>query len=100
MPGFEKVAWGIWIYTLLWTIGAWVSSTFECTPVNYFWDKTIEGGHCVNNALTVIGFINGFLSFLGDVFMLCMPLPMIYKLQMNKQSKIALTWFFILELCK
>jgi len=94
-PIFKKVAWGAWIYTLLWTIGAWMSSTFECTPVEFFWNKTIKGGHCVNNALTVIGFTNGFLSFLGDLFILGMPLPMIWRLQMNRRSKIALTGIFM-----
>jgi hypothetical protein len=43
----------------------------------------------------VIGFTNGFLSFLGDLFILGMPLPMIWRLQMNRRSKIALTGIFM-----
>ena len=92
-PTFHKVAWGIWIYTLLWTIGSFIASTLECIPVSYFWDKN-QAGHCVKNSLTTIGFTNGFLSFLGDLFILCMPLPVIWHLKMNRKSKIALIAIF------
>ncbi|KAM3084097.1 hypothetical protein ACMFMG_001797 [Clarireedia jacksonii] len=90
---FRRFAWGIWIYTLLWTIGALGASTFECTPVSYFWDKEQEG-HCVPNALRTVSFTNGFLSFIGDCVILCMPLPMIWNLRLNKRKKFALLGIF------
>ncbi|KAM3070163.1 hypothetical protein ACMFMG_003799 [Clarireedia jacksonii] len=86
---FRIVAWAVWIYTLLWAIGAWFATTFECTPVNYFWDKRVKG-HCVNNLLSTIGVPNGVLAIVGDLFILCMPIPMILRLQMNRRRKIAL----------
>ncbi|KAF7956131.1 hypothetical protein EAE96_005051 [Botrytis aclada] len=90
---FRKFAWAIWIYTLLWTIAALGASTFECTPVSYFWNKD-QKGHCIPNALRTISFTNGLLSFLGDCVILCMPIPMIWKLQMNVRRKIALIGIF------
>jgi hypothetical protein len=93
-PNFKKVCYGIITYTCLWTIAALGASTFECIPVNFFWDKTIPGGHCVPNALRTISFTNGVTSFAGDLFIFCMPLPMIWKLQMNKRRRIALGGIF------
>ncbi|PQE22977.1 integral membrane protein [Rutstroemia sp. NJR-2017a BBW] len=90
---FRRFAWGIWVYTLLWTIGALGASTFECTPVSYFWNKDQEG-HCVPNALRTVSFTNGFLSFIGDCVILCMPLPMIWNLRMNRRKKFALMGIF------
>jgi hypothetical protein len=34
-----------------------------------------------------IGFSNGFLSFAGDLFILCMPLPMIWYLRLNQKKQ-------------
>jgi hypothetical protein len=92
---FKRVALGIWIYTFLWAIGAWFSSTFECEPVAFFWDKKLKDGHCVNNPLTRVGFTNGMFSFVGDIFILLMPLPMIYNLHMNVKGKVALSAIFL-----
>ena len=69
---------------------------FQCTPVNYFWDKTIKGGTCLPNALITIGMSNGVLSFVGDLFILAMPIPMILKLNLNARRKAALIAMFLL----
>jgi len=94
---FKRVAWGIWIYTLCWTIAAWTSSTFECTPISFFWNKA-QPGHCIKNPLTTLGLTNGVLSFAGDLFILVMPLPVIWKLQMNQRQKIGLIMIFLVGL--
>jgi hypothetical protein len=91
---FRRVSWGIWTYTLLWTISALGASTFECTPVSYFWNKD-QKGHCIPNALRTVSFTNGLLSFVGDLFILCMPVPMIWDLQLNLRKKIALSGIFL-----
>lgn len=69
---------------------------FQCLPVAYFWNKTIPGGRCLPNALITIGLTNGVLSFAGDLFILAMPIPMIWKLKMNNRRKLALSGMFAL----
>jgi hypothetical protein len=91
---FHRVAYGIWAYTILWTIAALGASTFECTPVSYFWNKD-QPGHCIPNALRTVSFSNGLLSFVGDLFILCLPVPMIWNLQLNLKKKMALTGIFL-----
>jgi hypothetical protein len=92
---FRKLAWGIWIYTLLWTIEAFLASLFECTPISYFWDKN-QQGHCVPNPLITIGLTNGVLSAVGDVFILMMPLPVLLTLQIDQRKKWVLAGIFTL----
>jgi hypothetical protein len=92
---FKRVAIGVWIFTAAWAVSAFMSNLFQCTPVSYFWNKA-QPGHCIPNALITIGMTNGVLSFVGDLVILCMPLPMIWKLQIDKRKKIALSAMFLL----
>jgi hypothetical protein len=68
----------------------------QCLPIAYFWDKTIKGGHCIPNALINIGMTNGVLSFAGDLVILSLPIPMVWKLQINNRRKMALSGMFLL----
>jgi hypothetical protein len=63
--------------------------------VSYFWDKN-QAGTCIPNALIVVGLTNGVLSCAGDVVILAMPMPMIWKLKMDRNRKIAVTGMFLL----
>jgi hypothetical protein len=63
--------------------------------VSFFWDKT-QPGHCIPNALVTIGMTNGVLSFIGDLVILALPIPMIWKLQIDTRRKIALNAMFLL----
>ena len=92
---FKRVALGVWIFTLCWAISAFMSNVFQCTPVSYFWNKA-QPGHCIPNALITIGMTNGVLSFVGDLVILSLPIPMVWKLQINKRRKIALIGMFLL----
>ncbi|RFU34878.1 hypothetical protein B7463_g1456, partial [Scytalidium lignicola] len=92
---FRRVALGAWIYTLLWAIAAFFSNMLQCLPVSFFWDKD-QPGSCLPNALITIGLTNGVLSFVGDLFILAMPVPMVWKLQIDKRRKLALIGIFLL----
>jgi hypothetical protein len=67
----------------------------QCTPVSFFWNKQ-QPGHCIPNALILIGMTNGVLSFVGDLVILSLPIPMIWTLQINTRKKIALNAIFLI----
>ncbi|ROV90820.1 hypothetical protein VPNG_09842 [Cytospora leucostoma] len=90
--------WGIWIYTLLWLIGVWFATLFECHPISYFWNKTIEGGHCIPSPLITIGLTSAIISCLGDMFIFAMPIPVVLSLNINTRKKIALACVFAVGL--
>ncbi|CZR55842.1 uncharacterized protein PAC_05730 [Phialocephala subalpina] len=93
---FRRVAFGVWLFTLGWAVAAFFSNMLQCLPIAYFWDKTIKGGHCIPNALINIGMTNGVLSFAGDLVILSLPIPMVWKLQINNRRKMALSGMFLL----
>ncbi|KAN0092112.1 hypothetical protein V8E51_017959 [Hyaloscypha variabilis] len=94
-PTFKRVCIGVWVFTLCWAIAAFTSNILQCTPVSYFWNKA-QPGHCIPNALITIGMTNGVLSFVGDLVILALPIPMIWKLQINTRRKMALNGIFLL----
>ena len=65
-----------------------------CTPVNFFWDKTVPGGRCINqNAFYITG---SSVQLLTDIVILVIPLPAVWSLQINIAKKIALSIIFLL----
>lgn len=64
---------------------------FQCNPVPYFWDKTIEGGTCLSAdviiGLTVLFCVAGIFS---DFTFAILPGFIVYHLQLNKRAKVML----------
>ena len=78
-------------------IGTGIANTFitifQCSPVPYAWDKTIEDGKCFNELsfarfMAIPNVVDGFV-------MLVMPIPLVWKLELAIQQKIALTATFL-----
>ncbi|KAL9090631.1 MAG: hypothetical protein Q9159_001878 [Coniocarpon cinnabarinum] len=67
----------------------WISFTIativQCSPVAYYWDRTIEGGTCFN----VDKFNKSFtpVNIAADALILLLPLVPIWKLQASKLRK-------------
>lgn len=67
-----------------------------CRPLNFNWDKTLEGGKC-GNGIAVEIFSAAYNMFV-DVWVVCLPLPVVWTLQIPFQKKIALSTIFALGL--
>ena len=78
-----------------WAFAALMANTFQCWPVEYYYDKTIKGGHCMKNQLKFFLAIGSF-SFVEDVAVLIAPIPVVWSLQMNFRKKMALILVFSL----
>lgn len=74
-------------------IAGGLTGSLGCHPLSYFWDKTIEGGYCINtNAF--FRWIS-FPNILTDVAMLCLPLPLVWNLHASNGQKVGLTITFL-----
>jgi hypothetical protein len=72
---------------------AFVGTTiFQCTPIPFFWDRTIAGGHCIDTAAFWYGHAGWNTAV--DLLVLVLPLPVIRSLQMGQNQKIALLGVF------
>ncbi|ATY66869.1 CFEM domain-containing [Cordyceps militaris] len=97
-PRFKLAALILWIYTLLWAIGVWFATLFECRPISFFWDKNQAGGSCIKDPLITIGLPSGVSSCIGDLVILALPIPMLRKLQLNPKKKAGLMGIFLVGL--
>lgn len=68
------------------------STIFQCTPIKFAWDKSIEGGHCAS--ATAEFFSNAAINMITDFGILLSPMPPIWKLQMDRQRKVGITLVF------
>ncbi|OAL51164.1 hypothetical protein IQ07DRAFT_507850 [Pyrenochaeta sp. DS3sAY3a] len=76
--------------------GAWAlfSNIFLCNPVMFMWDKSVKGGHCLNEL--VIWFTNAGINIALDLIILLLPLPTIPTLQISAGQKKGLVVMFSL----
>ena len=71
-----------------------LTAIFQCSPIPYAWDKSIQGGTCINVALFYVYY--GLPNIITDVAILLLPLPMIFKLHTNQSQKVGLSILFLL----
>lgn len=70
-----------------------LASTFQCSPVTYQWDKSIEGGRCFD-VLLFYRMVN-VPNVVTDIAMLILPMPMVWKLHTSRPRRIGLTVCFL-----
>ncbi|KAF2150295.1 hypothetical protein K461DRAFT_295589 [Myriangium duriaei CBS 260.36] len=76
-------------FIISWSIAASLTAVFSCSPIKYFWDKSIVDGTCIN--------IRHFWGYgcipniIADFVMLLLPLPMVWELQADIKVKAGLT---------
>ncbi|CAI6269338.1 unnamed protein product [Periconia digitata] len=76
----------------LWGTWTLFGNMFICTPVAFFWDKTIPGGFCLNQA--AVWFTNGSVNIVQDFIILAMPIVMLRSLDIPTKQKKALIIVF------
>jgi hypothetical protein len=80
------------VIIFLWCSTVVLSAFLLCRPFAFNWDPTIPNGHCGNRVLSYI--MTGVLNIITDLAVLCLPMPVIWGLQMRTASKIGLIAVF------
>lgn len=99
---FGVVRWFRWLLAAAWSIVllyyvvALFIAIFECTPVGFYWDKTIKGGTCINQNQFYRW--NGVANLLIDFMILSLTMPMVWRLNLEIRQKISLSSIFLLGL--
>ncbi|OAG02010.1 uncharacterized protein CC84DRAFT_1046309, partial [Paraphaeosphaeria sporulosa] len=71
---------------------------FQCFPVEAAWDSSLRpaplgtgSAHCFNNTtFRNLGLMNSLFNIITDVLFATLPIPLIWKLQINMRTKISL----------
>jgi hypothetical protein len=87
----RRVKWAVWCVIILTAtifIGVFLQSFLLCRPLNYFWNKTVDGTCGDQNAaylsIAVIELVNDFVIVI-------LPMPVLWKLQMPAKKKMAIS---------
>ncbi|KAJ5290906.1 hypothetical protein N7478_000157 [Penicillium angulare] len=80
-------------------LGAWylafqITAIFQCTPVKFFWERSLPGGHCVDsvNFYIALATTNTFT----DLVILFLPMPLVWRLQISRSKKVSISAVFLL----
>ncbi|CZR64790.1 uncharacterized protein PAC_14689 [Phialocephala subalpina] len=76
-------------FIIAYGIMTFFSGVFTCTPVSYFWDKSIQGGRCVNEP--ALWFANAGINIFQDVLLLTLPFFILKDLILGTRQKLCLS---------
>lgn len=68
---------------------------FQCNPPSFFWTRTGDG-KCLN--AYVVFLVNAIVNLATDVWVLTIPIPMVWRLRIATQQKVALSAVFAVGL--
>jgi hypothetical protein len=69
-----------------------IGAVFQCTPVPYFWDRSIAGGHCILNEPWWVSY--SAINVFTDFYILILPIPLLLGLSMTRREKFGLLGVF------
>ncbi|KAL8947284.1 MAG: hypothetical protein Q9222_006421, partial [Ikaeria aurantiellina] len=82
------------IASILWWVGLMLTAFLHCQPLAYYWDRSIPGGHCVNDNL--IGYAITSVNIVTDLVVLILPIPWLWGMNMAVPKRMAVVGLFIL----
>lgn len=79
---------------IAWLIIVTFVLVFQCHPIHAYWDMFAQEPYCMNAAKTLLGYemTNLFL----DVVILCIPLPIVWRLNLQRSKRMGLIGVFFL----
>ena len=70
-----------------------MDGAFACIPISKFWDKSVQGNCASEFSLLLAGTMG---SVVTDIMVVLLPLPQVFKLNMKRRKKVAVSFSFLL----
>lgn len=64
----------------------------QCIPLNVIWTLKYDEARCVN--VPLVGFVSGIFNAVTDLLVLCLPIPIIWRLHLPLQKRIGMVAIF------
>ena len=90
---FRMVLYAIGATVMMWWIAMQFASIFTCTPIDFTWNRH-GPGHCINLERFYLG--QAIPNIVTDIVLLSITIPMIWRLQLPRSQKVALSGVFLL----
>lgn len=68
-----------------------LTTVFNCIPIEKQWNVALDG-HCFNPE--ILPYVSGVSSSLTDIYVLLLPIPLLWGLNMNLKRKVRLMVIF------
>ncbi|KAJ4300007.1 hypothetical protein N0V90_005255 [Kalmusia sp. IMI 367209] len=90
--------WGAVVFIVAITIASAGTLIFQCVPVEAAWDSSLRpapvgtgDAHCFSNTtFRDLGLVNSIFKIVTDILFATLPIPLVWKLQINIRTKISL----------
>ncbi|KAH8178914.1 integral membrane protein [Sarocladium implicatum] len=92
-PWFRWAVWGTMAFIGSYSIGIVFSLIFACKPISMAWDIRV-GGECIDMAVLYI--VTAAANICSDLVLFCLPIPMVYNLQIPRRQKLGLLFIFLI----
>lgn len=92
MKAFLYATLVVGVIVIAWMISVVLAQIFTCSPVEGAWNVAVAD-HCIDQIKFYYG--NSVSNVLTDVAILCLPMPMIWRLNLSKAKKWAVTGAFL-----
>ena len=89
----RSVAWVLFTLTAMTSISLVVAACFQCTPIAFWWDRTIPGGRCFD--VQAFFHAQALPGFVLDLAIMALPMPTIWHLKMPLVKRLALVAVFL-----
>ncbi|KAI0535951.1 hypothetical protein GGR58DRAFT_477175 [Xylaria digitata] len=96
--GFNTISIALIVLVTIWTIAFFFTNIFTYTPVSDMWTKPPGEAHHTFTHVTRMYNAQCFADMALDAIIITLPLPQIWKLQMNTRLKIQISGLFLLGL--
>ena len=99
---FGIIRWFRWLLAAVWSIVVLyfvvcvLVAVFECRPVQFYWNKSIQAGRCIDQNQFYRW--NGVANLLIDFAIWTLPMPVIWTLNLDRRQKWSLSAVFLLGL--
>ena len=90
---FRLVLNGVGGLIFTYTCIAVITSIFQCRPVQAAWDMSITDAVCIKLNVEVVVF--AILNAMTDLATMCLPMPLLWRLQMETGRKLQLMGLFL-----
>jgi hypothetical protein len=80
------------VLSILYFISVVLEAFLVCKPVQFIWDKTIEGGSCKGENIAYL--VSGITNLILDVIIVTMPMPLLLGLHMSMAKRLSIAAMF------
>ncbi|CAO1606195.1 hypothetical protein XANCAGTX0491_009696 [Xanthoria calcicola] len=82
------------VAVITWGIAVLFTTIFQCNPVRGAWDISVPRDQCFNLRTWLIA--TNVPNIVIDFGIICLPIPLVWKLKLSTERKIGLTGVFLL----